>query len=212
MFLVRVKKTVILALFAVTAALVSTDDAYGYSHNMIQTTRSSMSRNVFVTQAVEAEYGTYSSVGSDGGIVRRTWSGYGFRNAVGLELMKFIHFSANHTFLNMASKDSSSDRLGGSRLAGEVKFSFASPLGNLEMGAGAIVSRYDLQRQLNHTSTYGSGMYYTVGVNYFLSSQVSVFGTMRNIEESFARNAGASLDGRVGAKTTSAGIGASIWL
>jgi hypothetical protein len=129
-----------------------------------------------------------------------------------MEIMKFIQFSANHTFMNMSNKDSSSERLGGSRIAGEIKFTFASPLGNLEMGAGAIVSRYDLQKQLDHTSIYGSGMFYTLGINHFVSSQVSIFGNMKSIEESFVRNSGARLDGEAKTATTSAGFGASIWL
>ena len=206
------KKTLISIVAVVIALTAVSETAFGYTHNFINSMRSSTERHIYVSQAVEAEYGTFTLTDQDGVATSNIWNGYGFRNAVGMEFIKFIQFSANHTFLNMNNKDSSSSRLGGSRLAGEVKFSFASPLGNLEMGAGAIVSRYDLQQQLDHTSIYGSGMYYTMGVNYFVSSQISLFGNMKSINEHFVRNAGASIGSGITTSTTSAGFGASIWL
>ncbi|MDA9951259.1 hypothetical protein N9D31_01665 [Oligoflexaceae bacterium] len=206
------RKTILQTIGLILALTFITDTAFGQSHAFINAGRSSSAKHLFVTQAVEAEFGTYTMTDAEGISDSKTWNGYGFRNAIGTELLKFIQFSANHTFLNMAGKDSSSERLTGSRLAGELKFSFASPLGNLEMGAGAIVSRYDMQRQLQNTSIYGTGIYYTVGVNYFVSSQVSIFGNMKSINETFVRNSGAKLDSDVQTATTSAGFGASIWL
>lgn len=199
-----------LVLFLLLGTFSST--AYSYTHNYIQTMRSSTQRTVFVQQAVEAEYGEYQTGDLNGESQSSIWKGYGFRNAVGMELMKFIQFSVQHTFLNMASRDSSSERIGGSRLAGEAKFSFGSPMGNLEMGLGALVSRYDYQKQLDHTSLYGSGMYYTLGVNYFMNSQISVFGNMKQINEQFVRNSGAQLSRDITTSTTAAGFGVSIWL
>lgn len=199
-------------LLAIAALSLSNQEAFGYSHQLIDSMRSGTVSHVFVTQGVEGEYGKYTLSLKNGKEDESVWKGYGIRNAVGLELMKFVQFSANHTFINMRSSEREGQRLFGSRLGGDVKLVFSAPIGNLEMGMGALASKLDFQRELAFASVYGSGIYYSLGVNYFLSSRVSFFTTAKMIEETLVRDGGSEEVKRIQTKTSNVGLGFNIWL
>jgi len=163
-----------------------------------------------VTQAIEAEFGKYRTLGGED--ESSFWKGYGIRTSAGLELMKFIQFSAGHTFVNMREKNDGLQSLRGSRLNGEAKLVFYSPVGNLEGGMGVLASRLDFQQGLEVGDYYGSGSYYSLGLNYFVTGNLSFFGGMKMIKENLVKNGGASKIENIKTDTTSLGTGFSLWL
>lgn len=199
----------------VSALLLEGMALAGPGHSFINSQRSSENNNVFVSQAVEGEYGHMNKIAAglkEGEGENRVWQGYGFRNTIGVELLKFTQFSLSHTFMNMRSKASSLENLHGSRLAGEARVVFSSPIGNMEAGGGVIASSMDYTRLLENADFLGSGYYYTLGLNYFLSQRVSFFGQGKMIRENFVRSGGSSTIENIKSDTSNASFGFSLWL
>jgi hypothetical protein len=172
---------------------------------------------------LDGEYGLYSLHGklipsaADPAVTvvgddTANWRGVGFRTAIGIELLKFIQFSAGHTFLNMRNQEDGLEQFQGSRLHSDCNLVFASPIGNLEAGVGASILRIDYRRVLENSSFVGSGTSYSVGTNYFLSSQLSVFAKGRMYREHLMRNGGSATVRRIDTNTTAVSLGFRIWL
>lgn len=191
--------------------LLASGPALAESHSYINYMRSSSESKVFVQQSVDGEYGTYKLQGT-GIDADEFWKGYGIGTQFGIELMKFIQFTASHTFVTMRYKEDSLESLSGSRLNAGVRFSFLSPVGNLEAGGGAQGSRLDYQKQLENGSFYGSGIYYSLGVNYYLSSRISITAEGKMTQEHLDRSSGSSAVRSIDTKATAMGLGFRIWL
>ena len=174
---------VLLAVFGVQA------QALAYTHNYINSNRSSLDNHVFVTQGVDGEFGSFTGTGDKETVkvdeegqpakdypARQLWKGYGIRTGLGVEVFKFLQFGVTHTFVNLRAQENALERLSGSRVSADGTLSFESPLGNLNLGGGFLASRLDYQKKLENAGFYGSGMFYSFGWNYFMTSQVSVFG------------------------------------
>lgn len=187
--------------------------ALAESHSYINYQRSSTQSQIFVEQSVEGEYGVYMTNGAtEEDSAKQFWKGYGIATEVGVELMKFLQFTASHTFVNMRFKEDALQSLNGSRMNAGLRLSFLSPVGNLEAGGGFQGSRLDYQKQLENASFYGSGVYYSLGVNYFLSSRVSVDVQGRMGREHLDRSSGSSSVRSIDTSTSQMGIGFRIWL
>src|SRR5690606_27074817 len=135
------------------------------------------------------------------------WQGYGIRNEIGLEFLKFLQFNLGHTSLNLRSKDDSTENISGSRFNAGAGLTFYAPLGNLRFGGGFLGSRLDYRQQDNSSSYYGSGYYYDIGYDYFINYNVSFYLAGKRNFENLVRNSGKVLPGSVKAETTSAGMG-----
>lgn len=182
------------------------------SHSIIDQSRSSMSKNVFVYQAVDGEYGRFEKETKEGKITEESWKGYGIRNGFGLEVFKFVEFSLAHTLLNVRSNDSSLESMQGSRLSGEIAFQFSAPITNIQFGLGMTASQMAYQ-DFDKTSTFvGVGRYYMMGLNYFLTPSVSLVIQGRRIEAIQKASGGSSLVSRIESKTDNMSLGFSIWL
>ena len=140
------------------------------------------------------------------------WKGYNLTQTFGLELLKFVQFNVAHSMMNMRSANTSLERLGGSRFTAGMRLVFLAPVANLEAGGGLIGSRYDYQHNLSTTDFYGSGVYYSLGFNYFLSERVSFFGQGKMIDEHAVRSGGDTDTTMITSKTTNFGAGFSLWL
>lgn len=180
---------------------------------MIDRSRSSFYKNVFLTTSVEGEYGTVSKTekGADG-LSKESWRGYGIRNGLGIEMMKFTQFSLSHTLLNMRSSKSSAETLSGSRLAGEFALSFSAPITNIQFGLGMTLSSLQYQSLGKTTSYAGSGTYYTVGLNHFFTPSISLQAVAKRIEGENRLSAGESSLEKIGSVTDNLSLGIAIWL
>lgn len=196
------------------------DLAFGQNHNYINTMRSSALSHVFVSQSVEGEFGGYKVTGSESGsdgstnsvTEHETWQGFGIGTTIGLEVMKFIQFTAGHTFVNVRNKEKALEKIDGSRLHLGGRLVFQAPLANLEIGGGMLGARLDYQKDLENATFYGSGMFYSLGLNYFMTSQVSFFGVAKFNHENLIRNGGSSVTESIVTDSTLFGLGFSLWL
>lgn len=194
--------------------------AQSISHNNVNTYRSSAITHVFVSQSVEGEYGEFqispsksaSGLTSTAGTTNAKWQGYNLTQTFGLEILKFVQFNVSHSMMNMRSAASSLERLGGSRFAAGARLVFLAPVANLEAGGGVIGTRYDYQHNLSTSDFYGSGVYYSLGMNYFMTEQVSFFGQAKIIDEHSMRSGGDSETNAITSKTTNIGLGFTLWL
>ncbi len=195
---------------------ITTSQARAYSHQLYNSQRSSMQNNIFISNSIEGEFGkyTYEMDKAEPGAVKpkESWQGYGIRTAAGLEMLKFIQVAVSHTFLNMRKRDDRLESMNGSRFAGEGRLSFDSPLGSLEIGGGATILRNNYVRNLSTSDFYGTGYFYSLGLNYFVSSKISLIGNIKGLYEQESRNGGASDVGRINTETSAIGLGLNIWL
>lgn len=190
------------------------------SHAYYNYTRSSTESKVFFQQAVDGEYGQHTVSGNttneDGSKTpyesTQYWKGYGINTSLGLELMKFIQFTAGHTFVNLRHKDDALESLNGSRVNAGIRAVFLAPVANLELGTGLLGSRLDYQKQLENASFYGSGLYYSLGLNYFMSSRISVYYEAKMDKEHLVRNGGSTGVDAMDTEMTLMGLGIRIWL
>jgi hypothetical protein len=197
----------------------STGWGQSVTHNYVNTIRSSAVSHIFVSQSVEGEFGEYkTSAGSNtlslstNSTATSKWRGYNISQTLGIEIFKFIQFNVSHSMMSMRSTASSLERIGGSRFSGGAKFVFLAPLANLEAGGGVIGTRYDYQRQTNTSDFYGTGLYYSLGFNYFVSERVSFFGQAKSIEEHSVRSGGDVDTKTIKSNTTNIGTGFTLWL
>jgi hypothetical protein len=195
-----------------------------YNHNYVNTMRSGTVSHFYVSQSLDGEYGTFSAttkpgksadaLASAGGLgpSSDSWRGFGIGTAFGLEILKFVQFTGGHTFVSLRRNDDGLQTLSGSRLHAGAKFVFTAPLANLELGGGLLGSRMDFVQRLQRGDYYGSGVFYSLGMNYFLSSQVSIFGSVKTLQERLVQTGGDSSFDTIRNQATSIGTGFSIWL
>lgn len=212
-------RILIVGLSVFSGSLIASVDAYGQAHNYINSRRSGTVSHVFVTQSVDGEFGRFNTSGkettAEGTISTSSapyWQGFGIGSSVGIEVLKFIQFNAGHTFVNMRNKNDGLEKIDGSRLNGGARFVFTAPVANLEAGGGILASRMDYTKRLEAATFYGSGYYYTLGLNYFISSQVSFFGNAKMNHENLVRNSGSSVTTSMSTDTTLLGFGFTLWL
>jgi hypothetical protein len=202
--------------FVTGSLMLASSPALAQSHATINQNRSSLAKNVFVSQAIEGEYGQlekHLNPAGEGPMRQsQSWQGYGIRNGVGIELFKFTQFSLAHTLLDLRSRDTSLENMSGSRLALGLDFAFSSPIGNVEFGGGATASQLSYQN-VDQTATFiGTGHYYAIGINYFLSPSISFFATGRRYGTKYKQSTGQNQINSMTADRDSLGLGVKIWL
>jgi hypothetical protein len=184
------------------------------SHAYINTLRSAHETHYFVSIGATGLNGDISvkSATHPDDRAATAWQGYGIRNEVGIEYLKFLQFGIAHNSLNMRTSRDSSINMVGSRFEGNGSLNFYSPLGNLQMGGGFIGSRMELRDRNASSGYYGSGYFYNLGYNYFLSSIVSVYIDARKSQENLVRTSGGELPASMKTNLSEAGIGFKLWL
>lgn len=178
-------------------------EAYTESHEYINSMRDG--NHLYIEQSLNGEYGQY-----DNGDDKAFWKGYGLGTAIGLETFKFIQFQVGHTLVNLKNKDAL-ETLQGSRVYGGGRLSFLSPIGNLELGAGVQGSHLDYQKDLDTGSFYGSGVYWSLGVDYFMSQHISIYYEAKQTREHLVRGSGVGRQG-MDANSMLMGLGFRVWL
>lgn len=195
------------------ALLLGSHATFAQSHALIDRNRSSEKVNVFLFQSIDGEYGriikNYKGLDES---VQQTWRGYGIRNGFGVELFKFTQFSVAHTLVNLRSRDTSLENMHGNKLSGEVTFAFSAPITNIQFGLGVIASQMEYQNYDKSGGFVGTGHYYDMGFNYFMTSLFSLqfigkHSTIRHTASS------GSLDLQsMKSSTDSLSLGLAIWI
>lgn len=195
--------------------------ARGQSHSYTNQMRSGDLTYVFFQQSIDGEFGSQKTTvptveeGSPSAkpkVQSKAWRGFGLSSSVGMEILRFLHFQVGHTFVNLTGQDDGLSSLAGSRLHAGGRAVFTAPVANLELGAGVLGSRLDYRQEMNSTSLYGSGSYASIGLSYFVTPQVSIYGEGRMVREHLVRSGGSPLSSAIDTDMTSAGMGFRIWL
>lgn len=200
--------------------------------------RSSTVNYIFVQESVEGEYGRHTpttttgnqsqSGGTTATAVTPTvpggaaaaaasdqgqwWQGVGFDTSIGLEVMKFFQLVAGHTFVNDRWRDDGSTTLTGSRLHAGGRLEFESPVVNLELGGGVTGSSMQYTSSADQGSFYGSGFYYSLGLNYFTSQRVSFCYEAKFSNEHLVKSSGSTDISYIDTSMTSMSLGFRLWL
>ncbi len=184
------------------------------SHAMINDSRSSLSKNIFISQGIEGEYGRFTKVATEADVASstQTWRGYGIRNGVGIELFKFTQFAMSHSLINLNARESSLENLTGSRFSASLRLAFSSPIGNIEFGSGLSASQLDYQNIDKKATFIGSGHFYSIGWNYFLSPSISIFAHGQHSNISLNQSNGNSGLTRMESARDGLGFGLKVWL
>ena len=196
-----------LAFLAIVIALLLAHKAYGYDYSTGHTRYSTL---IYFSQSVSGEY-SQNKENVNGETATYPWKGYGVKSTVGLEVSRFIDFSLTHNLLTMHNDANYWEALNGSRVSGELVFVFASPVGNLRLGGGVSGSHYVYQNVPQDAEFYGSGLYYTLGVNYFVTPRFSLFTDFQQYREKLTKTGGYSDVGRIDSKTNAGEAGFSLW-
>lgn len=183
------------------------------SHAMIDRSRSSFYKNIFLTTSVEGEYGKLSKTEKGSELLKNeSWSGYGIRNGLGIEMMKFTQFSLSHTLLNFRSAKSSLENLTGSRIAGEFTLSFSAPITNIQFGIGFAASNLEHQSLAQRSSYAGTSHYYSVGFNQFLTPSISFQAIAKRLEGENRLSGGEATLTKFKSATDNLSLGIAVWL
>lgn len=183
------------------------------SHAMIDRSRSSFYKNMFLTTSLEGEYGKISKTEKGSDLLNtESWSGYGIRNGLGIEMMKFTQFSLSHTLLNLQSAKSSAENLTGSRIAGEFTLSFSAPITNIQFGLGMVVSNLQYQSLDKRSSYAGTGHYYTIGFNHFFTPSISFQAIAKRLEGENRLSGGEAQVTKFKSATDNLSLGIAVWL
>jgi hypothetical protein len=187
--------------------------AFGQSHQYIDQSRSSFNKNVYIQTSVEGEYGRYQMLPKEGSTIHtESWRGYGIRNGVGVEVMKFVQFGLSHTLVNSRSNESSLETLNGSRLSADLALSFSAPICNLQFGIGMIGSQMEYQALQQSSSFTGTGHYYSVGTTYFLTPSISFQTNFKRVEANSKLTGGTAQYSQFKANTDNLSLGIGVWL
>jgi hypothetical protein len=137
------------------------------------------------------------------------YKGLGFRAGLGIELARFVRFSAYSASRDLTN--STSDSLRSYQLGGETAVSFYGPVLNIQFGIGAFASR-QLQQKPNDGRTYlGSGFTGSVGFERFISQKASMILNVRSQQESLRPDDKDSKDNLL-INSTGASLALSLWM
>lgn len=138
-----------------------------------------------------------------------SYKGLGFRVGLGIELARFVRFSAYSSSRDLTN--STVDSLRSYQLGGETAVSFYGPILNIQFGIGAFASR-QLQQKPNDGRTYlGSGFTGSVGFERFISQKASVLLNVRTQQESLRPDDKDSRDNLL-INSTGASLALSLWM
>jgi len=199
-----------IAMLAVLFGMAPVTQAGDYSHAYIDSTRSGMVTHYYIGSSIENE-ATKFVITRDGKETSENWRGYGLNTELGMELLKFMRISLNHAFMTAKSESARGVDTTGSRFGVSNYFIFSSPIGNLEMGGGLNVSRYEFQEGYDRANIYGENTYFGLGVNYYLSYGSSVFVRFRSGSDNGTYGSGPAIMESMKGKSEGISVGMCLW-
>ena len=216
------------AAFAALASFLAFPTKAQAGNEYVNYMRSSTTTYIFVQEAVEGEYGRHvSSSATPAPAAGDTstpstpaasnskgdwWQGVGFDTSIGLEVLKFFQLVAGHTFVNDRLSSDNGTTLTGSRLHAGGRLDFESPVCNLELGGGLLGSSMQYTAGADRGSFYGSGIYYSLGLNYFTSERVSFYYEAKFSNEHLVKSTGSTQVQSIDTSMTGMSLGFRLWL
>lgn len=186
---------------------------FAQSHELINSTRS---YSLFVSSGIELSTGRHLTLlpGETTQDAKKgdKWQTSSMRSEAGIEIIKFIKFSASHVLERSKMQNDSLASSFGSKLILGSSASFSSPAGNLYGMVGAIMSTTDYSRLYENATYYGKGITYGFGIEYFIHPRVSIKSYVRTENEKRTKVRGNSDKENVNIKNDIFGLSSSIWL
>lgn len=206
------KKILVALIYMVIGTLAQSQksEAGEYSHSYIENTRSGMVTHYYIGSSIENESAKVL-ITRNGKESQENWRGYGLNTELGMELLKFMRISVNHAFMTAKSETAKGVDTTGSRAGVSNYFIFSSPIGNLEMGGGLNLSRYEFQDGYDRANIYGENTYFGLGVNYYLSYSSSVFVRFKSGSDSGTYGNGPAIMESMEGKTQAVSLGMCLW-
>lgn len=195
----------IVQMIAIVTPSFSTESAHSFYNRSL-----GLYKPIYLNQTIEGAVGEYTSKKQN---TSTKWQGYGVKNAIGMELFRFIQLEMSHSLVNMDGSSKGIEKYSGSKIGGSIKLSFHSPIGNLEIGTGSHVGSYNYQKDLITSQVTGSGHLFSLGINHFFKSNLSISGTISSQNEKISKrkttlNDNDSLQGTL----KLLGVGLNIWI
>lgn len=153
-----------------------------YGQDYLYSGRSHSGSRLYFSQGASGEYSQQEAVVDHRDSSER-WKGYAVKNSFGLEYHRFVDFGLTHSLITSKNMDNSWESLRGSRVTADLGLVFGSPVGNLRFGGGLVGSRLDYQNSPISGSVYGSGTYYSIGLNYFITPRFSAYADYQEYRE-----------------------------
>lgn len=137
------------------------------------------------------------------------YKGLGFRVGLGVELARFVRFTAYSSSRDLSN--SLTDSLRAYQAGGETAVSFYGPVINLQFGLGVFASRQHQQKPNEGRTYLGSGFTGSVGFEKFISQKASVMFTVRGQQETLRPDEKNSRD-TLSVSSTGASLALILWM
>lgn len=174
-------------------ALLTASPALARSSTYYDGMQASQESHVFFQQGGEADVGTITNHGRP-----EYWKGYGTTTTLGTDYRRFIQVVIDYTMLDGASS-THEQRAWGQKLDIGLRLAFSSPIGNLELGAGADASKLSTAYKDQEGTVVGTGTYESIGINHYVYYGISLCAQVKHEDVNYRNDSGTSfLDGAEG--------------
>ena len=161
------------------------------SHAFYSLYNNNYDNHIILQQSAESESGPITS--KDGST--SYWKGYGITTTAGATYRDFVIGTIGYTMLDRRANTDDEHAWGNAVDLG-LKLSFSSPIGSLEIGGGATAEHLSTSENEINGTAIGSGVFYSLGLNYLVSYSVSIDGEIKVDNMSYHTDTGSSfLDG-----------------
>lgn len=142
---------------------------FASSHRYINSIRGSQTNFYF-----EHEIEGYSGQAYSADLQSFRLDGRSINSTIGAEYFGLFQLEAGHQFTDLTTSDPKMSGIEGSTYNAGISLFFVSPIANIEIGAGTLLSDYEAENELGNGKYYGTGLYRTLGLQYFLTSGASL--------------------------------------
>ena len=189
--------------------LLLAQSAFSQYHHLAP--RSASYTKFFFTQGVQGEKAQMTVYSPETGMPStETWKGKGYKTSIGLEMMKFFHIGASHTFFDLQRQSSALAIFKGSRISIETFLVFQSPILNLSLGGGVMSSSGDHYELGKSSDVNGFGHFGALKASRYFSRHISAGLSFEQTSASYSFSSGALKDMRGAPKSVGGNIGAFV--
>ena len=182
--------------------------AYAVNHEYNWRGHSPFGSGVYLTQQAQYE----RSIVHFGKAEKLDFRGLSLHSAIGMEHFRFLQTGLFYNNISGKEKSNSADLWQGHEVGAEAKIVLSSPIVNVSLLGGALLSRKDYQLNFKRGSLQGNGGRGGIEFSYFASSKVSLVFSAVQQTENLSSNSAGSTNEKVTTQSTRLGAGLSLWL